>query len=664
MIPMVRSASSLVRRSSGALALAILALVSLGIFLALASMLIAQRDTARIVVFNEAQIVRTQRVAFLAFAARDRNVTPTWRAELHQAIDKLLRVRKILADRHDLAPVPVDATGHTPVTHAITAYAEAATALESDPNDAASLSYIISHRHSLVALQEQMVNARTQIVEDRLTRILDVAVLSIAVMLASLWLMWARIIASSERRMASLVANLHSSREEIKSLFRENPDPIAIWDLDGRLVRGNAASSMMLELDASALGSHFLEHVIASDAPVALAAFDRTKRGERVGFETTFVTGSREKIDVSVSLFPKITDGEIRGVIGVAKDCRALRRAEVAYELQTERITELCRIFTYQNKPALLQIEETLAVATQRLGYDWAIAFDKVDGDFQTIGMVRNGNDASLASRDDLTAFAKDFLVREDDVWSIDHIATGRTFAPRAMAGAPITIGSATSGLLVLGSSTPRAEKMPNADRDFLRLVSALVGAAVQRGHHERKLDTLAFFDTLTALPNRASLSERLETLLSESQQYERHFAVHCLDLDRFKAINDEFGHAVGDDVLNIAARRMERCLRSTDTVARIGGDEFVILQVLDGDMSAVAELADRIIDSVAQPMAIDGIEHVVGISVGISVFPKDGTDAKSLIHAADEALLRAKREGRNRRTTTIAGVQLAGRYG
>lgn len=662
MIPMVRSASSLARRSSGALALAILALVSLGIFLALASMLIAQRDTARIVVLNEAQIVRAQRVAFLALAARDRDVTPTWRAELHQATDELLRDRTILADRQDLAPVPVDATGQTPVTHAITAYAKAASALESDPNDAASLAYILSHRHSLVALQDKMVDARTQIVDDRLTRILDVAVLSIAVMLASLWLMWARIIAPSERRMASLVANLHSSREEIKSLFRENPDPIAVWDLDGRLVRGNAASSMMLELDARAIGSHFLEHVIASDAPVALAAFDRTKRGERVGFETQFVTGSREKIDVSVSLFPKITDGEIRGVIGVAKDCRALRRAEVAYELQTERITELCRIFTYLNKPALLQIEETLAVATQRLGYDWAIAFDKVDGDFQTIGMVRTGNDVSLASRDDLTAFAKDFLVREDDVWSIDHIATGRTFAPRAMAGAPITIGSVTSGLLVLGSSTPRADKLPNADRDFLRLVSALVGAAVQRGHHERKLDTLAFFDTLTALPNRASLSERLQTLLSESQQYERNFAVHCLDLDRFKAINDEFGHAVGDDVLNIAARRMERCLRSTDTVARIGGDEFVILQVLDGDMSAAAELADRIIDSVAQPMAIDGIEHVVGISVGISVFPEDGTDAKSLIHAADEALLRAKREGRNRRTMTIAEVQLTGR--
>ena len=642
-------------RSSGARALVIVAVVALGIFAPLASMLVAQRETARLVVLNEAQSMRAQRIAFLALAAHDGTAPADWRTEMRTTVDELAAGSKVLAARHDIAPVAADATGQTPVARAVKAYIAAANALLRDPRDGAALASILGHRRALNELQERMVGARTQIVEDRLTRILVVAVVSIVVMLASLWVMWTRIIAPSERRTARLVANLHASQEEIKSLFRENPDAIAVWDLDGRLVRGNAASIALLQLDERALGSHYLDYVIASDAAEAAATFDRARHGDRVGFDTKFVSAGREAIDVSVSLFPKIIDGHIRGVIGVAKDRRALRHAEAAFESQTERITELCRIFAYQNKPALLQIEETLAIAAQRLGYDWAVALDIVDGDVLTIGMGYAAPDGAIADREEVAAFARRFLVREDEVWAIDRLAAGPAGSPRAVAGARITVGSVMSGLLVLGSRSYCHAPMPTGDREFLRLVSALVGAAVQRGEHEQKLDTLAFFDGLTALPNRVTLAERFRTTLFASQHQGRQFAVHCLDLDRFKSINDGFGHAVGDDVLRIAARRMERCVRSTDTIARVGGDEFVILQGLDGDASAATELADRIIEAIAQPMSIGGIEHVIGVSVGISLFPRDGTDADSLVCAADHALLRAKRAGRNRRTMTIA---------
>jgi len=182
-----------------------------------------------------------------------------------------------------------------------------------------------------------------------------------------------------------------------------------------------------------------------------------------------------------------------------------------------------------------------------------------------------------------------------------------------------------------------------------VRLVASLIASALVSGRQQERLDKLAFFDTLTGLPNRVLVTERLAELLGVAQWRDRPFAVHYVDLDYFKKVNDVYGHATGDRVLCLAARRMQAELQRDDMVARLGGDEFVIVQPLTAGYQAASTLALRILAAIAKPFEVDGIEHQLGVSIGISIAPNNGCDGQTLLQRADEALYRAKREGRNR---------------
>jgi diguanylate cyclase (GGDEF)-like protein len=121
------------------------------------------------------------------------------------------------------------------------------------------------------------------------------------------------------------------------------------------------------------------------------------------------------------------------------------------------------------------------------------------------------------------------------------------------------------------------------------------------------------------------------------------------LDLDRFKNVNDTLGHAAGDQLLAAVARRLQDCVRETDLVARLGGDEFAIIQILQSDEDhAVEALASRIVAAIAAPIVIDGCPVGIGVSVGISLLPRDGTDPQELLHKADLALYATKAAGKN----------------
>jgi diguanylate cyclase (GGDEF)-like protein len=122
---------------------------------------------------------------------------------------------------------------------------------------------------------------------------------------------------------------------------------------------------------------------------------------------------------------------------------------------------------------------------------------------------------------------------------------------------------------------------------------------------------------------------------------------VLCLDLDRFKDVNDNFGHAVGDTLLRTVAERLKRCVRRSDTVARIGGDEFVVLQTSKEPHMAAARLSERLIKEISAPYMIDGQNVTIGVSIGIAISPEDGSDPDKLLKSADLALYRSKSAGR-----------------
>jgi diguanylate cyclase (GGDEF)-like protein len=181
---------------------------------------------------------------------------------------------------------------------------------------------------------------------------------------------------------------------------------------------------------------------------------------------------------------------------------------------------------------------------------------------------------------------------------------------------------------------------------ELARLASSfneMVGKIVER---ERRITQLAFNDVLTGLPNRTMFQQQLEHSFRASEGSGSLFALHCLDLDQFKVINDTLGHPAGDALLVEAGRRVLEAARG-QFVARLGGDEFVVLQAVGDDRNAIDRLARDILDAMAQPLAIDGNEVVPSTSIGIAIAPQDGGDGQTLLRNADLALYRAKEAGR-----------------
>ncbi|TIM95576.1 MAG: EAL domain-containing protein [Mesorhizobium sp.] len=168
-----------------------------------------------------------------------------------------------------------------------------------------------------------------------------------------------------------------------------------------------------------------------------------------------------------------------------------------------------------------------------------------------------------------------------------------------------------------------------------------------ERRRTEERMTHLAHHDMLTGLPNRSMFRERLDLALEDTAATP--LAIFSLDLDRFKVVNDTWGHPAGDWLLKGVAERLQRCLRGeTDVVARFGGDEFVIIQFNFTGIADAEKLAKRIIEAIAKPFRDKSRDIHVGISLGIAVFPDDGGDADTLLKNADTALYRAKSEGRN----------------
>jgi len=152
--------------------------------------------------------------------------------------------------------------------------------------------------------------------------------------------------------------------------------------------------------------------------------------------------------------------------------------------------------------------------------------------------------------------------------------------------------------------------------------------------------------DALTDTPNRALMRDRLECAIAMARRHRTRIAMVFLDLDHFKQINDTLGHAVGDQVLQLVARRLESVVRDSDTVSRHGGDEFLVLLTGISRASDAAQIADKIIAALSAPSRVGGHVLRLSASVGVTIYPEDGEDAATLINRADAAMYRSKRSG------------------
>ncbi|MDO8142898.1 MAG: diguanylate cyclase [Candidatus Brocadiales bacterium] len=185
-------------------------------------------------------------------------------------------------------------------------------------------------------------------------------------------------------------------------------------------------------------------------------------------------------------------------------------------------------------------------------------------------------------------------------------------------------------------------------DIAMLYVVAEIIGNAIERKQSEELIKNMAYHDSLTQLPNRNLFQDHLQVAMSHARRNKTLVAVIILDLDDFKTINDSLGHHMGDSLLKVVANRLMKCMREGDTVARTGGDEFmVILPGLVQPQSAVV-VTQKILGTLDQPFLIDGLELHTTASVGISLFPDNANDAESLMKQADIAMYLAKKNGKN----------------
>ncbi len=389
-----------------------------------------------------------------------------------------------------------------------------------------------------------------------------------------------------------------------------------------------------------------------------------------VDLEDTWVRADATQVPVLASISPlRDASGAIYGYLGIAHDMTeriaAAKVAERHVAELAEFTAQLRSLQSIANSVARNdadQIDAALRLVLEQLGQDWAylVTVDSAKAEVAFLNSVALGHELEAAqmpgARMPLDQTHVPAVLRTKKSIAIADLSLARRFddlsspyeSSGSYIGAPIMVGGRFYGVAGFVGTQPRLRPFSQVNLDFLQLTSNLIGAAIERGVQRERLDALAYYDELTNLPNRVLLQDRLLQTLLLAERHKDSFAVLYLDIDDFRTINKEHGHAMGDHVLKAVAKRLTGLLRDSDTVARLGADEFVIVASKLVDLANGATLAERILTTLRRPFTIDGVTHELSASIGISLFPPGGQSAELILKRADAALSVAKAQGKN----------------
>lgn len=214
--------------------------------------------------------------------------------------------------------------------------------------------------------------------------------------------------------------------------------------------------------------------------------------------------------------------------------------------------------------------------------------------------------------------------------------------------GVPLKIENKVIGSMILQSYID-PNLYSKKDIKLMEFVSQQVATAIERKQAEEKLKFLSLYDYLTKLPNRVLFYDRMKQEIAYARRERKKFSLMFLDLDNFKEVNDKFGHDIGDQLLQGIAKRFSKLLRKSDTICRLGGDEFIILLPrLAQPRENTIDVARKIFSSLGEPFLIGGNQIHITTSIGIALYPDDGEEGEILIKSADKAMYEAKKEGPN----------------
>jgi diguanylate cyclase (GGDEF)-like protein/PAS domain S-box-containing protein len=447
------------------------------------------------------------------------------------------------------------------------------------------------------------------------------------------------------------------SRERFRSLFEYHPDAAMSLKDDGRISRVNVAMESITGFYGEELiGKPWTDLLAPECRAQSDEALRAVRRGEAGEFDTFLLDRRGNSIEVQMKLVPLRVGDVVEGAYAIAKSVEAQRNAERAIALQGDRIRDLYLAAAARGGSIESQIDDTLALGCRLFGFDYGYVTRFGDATISILNATGEGTGVYAGAVYPRATALSRHLMGERRVLFIPDLNEAPWDADPARATAPwrsyfaarLVVNDREFGAMVFAGRAPHGP-IPDLDRDLLQLMALFIAAALERAQHSERIEQLAFYDSLTGLPNRVLFNDRVKQTMSAARRYGRAFAVMYMDLDDFKEINDRYGHPAGDLVLKAVADRLILALRESDTVARFGGDEFVILQPVVNGADDAEDLARKIVDSMQVPLHVGGVDHYVHTSIGIALFPTDAVTADELMERADRALYRAKRAGRNR---------------
>lgn len=453
---------------------------------------------------------------------------------------------------------------------------------------------------------------------------------------------------------------LRASEEEYRTTFELAGVGKAQADLQtGRFIRVNAKLCEMLGYSADELlGRRIIEITHPDDVADTLASIKRLSAGNpgEYAAEKRYLHKNGHVVWISLTA-AVIRDGEGRAVRAVSTmlDVTARKRAE-ALEEDRRRVLEMIA----RDMP-LADVLEKLADAVERqVPGGKAAILSLQDGVLQLHAPALPEEWRDAISRGGLrlaAGLAADVPYRPEPGFAVSFIASSapwkklRSTAGRLGLAACWTLGIQSSDGSSLGLFTlyhPEARGPDSTETQILCMAASLASICIEHHNTTRHLAHLVRHDALTGLPNRLCFEDRLGQAIAMARRSKRQVGLLVLDVDHFKWVNDTLGHEAGDSILQQFAQRLLLQLRETDTMARMGGDEFmIVLPEVSGADPAVV-VAQRLLASLQQPFVVNGRELQITTSIGIALYPNDGHDSITLQRQADLRMYETKRRGRN----------------
>lgn len=427
-------------------------------------------------------------------------------------------------------------------------------------------------------------------------------------------------------------------------------DAICVVDAQGRFVSVSAACERIFGYrPEEMLGRVMLDMVVPEDRAMTLQAASEIMAGQ---IKTCFENRYRHKDGRVVHIMWSARWSEADQLrIAVARDITERKRAE-SMQAALYRISEAAQ--ATEDLQALFKgIHQIIGELLPADNFS-VLLLDEQRGELNAAYHVDAhdpapmpqplGSDAASAR---VMRTGKTLLLAPD---SADEGA-GRS---RYWLGVPLKSRRGAIGTLVLQSHVGAAGYSAQ-DQELLQFVSTQVANAIEHKQLHSRLQFSARHDPLTGLPNRALLADRLKTALARARREQGQLALLYLDLDKFKDVNDSFGHATGDMLLKLVAERLGQCVRESDTIARVGGDEFVVLLESVQLAEHAWAVAEKILGALNQPFALEGRSQIIVPSIGVAFYPEHGDEEQQLLEHADEAMYGAKKSGGNRARSTRA---------